>query len=228
MKKYFSFLSFFLLGLCTYSQQLSQVTFSGGASLSSIAIMGQDGVLIRISDEGKILEWGLEMQSERNANYYAPRLQPYMGRVDYYGPESDSVFRGKVKSLGTCFLTYYNQYETDAKIGKLKSVGNIYLDYYTKYEDATFKGRIKFIGTVLLEYYSSFENEGLRGKLKTVGNAAITYYSSFDDKFIRGKIKSIGSVSYQWYTSLDRIGYGGGLKSNLYRQNINGITYILQ
>jgi hypothetical protein len=214
--------------VCSNAQQLGQVSFSGGANLTSFALIGTDGVLIRISVDGKILEWGYEIQSERNANYYAPRLQPYMGRVDYFGPETDSVFRGKVKSIGSLFITYYNQYEIEAKIGKLKSVGNISLDYYSNYDDATFKGKLKIIGNSIIGYYSSFEDEGYKGKLKTVGNSAISYFSSFDDKLIRGKIKNIGGVNFQWFTSLDRVGYGSGLKSGNYRQNINGITYILQ
>ena len=228
MKKIFSTILFLILALCSYSQYLSQVTFSGGANLSSIAFMTDQNILIRISIDGKVMEWGTEVQSDRNNNYYAPRLQPYMGRIDYYGLEADSILRGKVKSIGTCLLTYYGQYDMEIKIGKLKSVGNLMLDYYTHYDNADFKGKLRFIGSSVLEYYSSFENEAFRGKLKTLGSSAITYYSSFDDKLIRGKIKSIGTVSYQWYTSLDKIGFGGGLKTGSFRQNISGVIYIVQ
>jgi hypothetical protein len=42
-----------------------------------------------------------------------------------------------------------------------------------------------------------------------------------------GKVKSIGPVKYSWYSSFDRRDMGGALKSGLYRQRINGITYIL-
>lgn len=228
MKQFFTIILFFLFAFNINAQQLGQVSFSGGTNLSSFALIGSDGLLIRISADGKIVEWGYEIQSERNVNYYAPRLQPYMGRVDYFGSETDSVFRGKVKSIGSLFITYFNQYETEAKIGKLKSIGNISMDYYSNYDDATFKGKLKFIGSSLIAYYSSFEDDGFKGKLKTVGNSAINYFSSFDDKNIKGKIKNIGGVNFQWYTSLDRAGYGSGLKSGIYRQNINGVTYILQ
>lgn len=228
MKKLFLLIYLGLINLSLYAQQLSQVTFANGSTLSSLAFMTDQNVLIRISEEGKVLEWGIEIQSNQNANYYAPNLQPFMGRIDYYGPESDSVFRGKVKTIGTCLLTYYGQYEPDNKIGKLRSVGIVSLDYYTNYDHATQKGKIRNIGNLILDYYSSFENEGSKGKLKKIGSSAISYYSSFDDKMIRGKIKSIGSVSYQWYTSLDRLGYGGGLKTGSFRQNISGITYIIR
>ena len=226
MKKFLVGITFLFSATCSYSQELSQVTFSGGANLSYFSFLTDQGVLIRITDQGKILEWGIEMYSDRY-NYYAPKLQPFMGRIDYYGPESDSVFRGKVRSIGTCSFTYYGSYEKDSKPGKLRSIGNQILDYYSSFDNAAFRGKIKFAGNLMLEYYTSFEDEPFRGKLKTINNTLIKYYSSFDDKSIKGKIKSIGSVDYQWYTSFD-VGRTGALKVGLYRQNINGIIYILQ
>ena len=228
MNRIILFCSFLLLSYFTYSQELSQVTFASGVNLTSFAFMTDQDVLIRVSNDGKIMEWGIEVQSLRSNNYYAPRLQPFMGRIDYYGPEADSINRGKVRSIGTCSITYYGTYETVEKIGKLKSIGIISLDYYSNYDNAILKGKIRFAGNLMLEYYSSFDDEGFRGKLKSIGSTAITYYSSFDDKLIRGKIKSIGGTSYQWYTSIDRIGYGGGLKTGSFRQSIGGVTYILQ
>lgn len=227
MRIFFTTIVFLFLSFNTYSQELSQVTFSGGTRLTSIAFLADREVLIRISEEGKILEWGIEWQAMRS-DYYAPKLQPYIGRVEFYGPEADSVNRGKVKSIGTCMFTYYGPFEMDIKVGKLKSIGRVFLDYYTNYDNVNLKGKLKYIGDRQLEYYSSFENEAYRGKLKAIGSSFITYYSSFDDKFIKGKVKSIASVKFLWYTSLDRLGYGGGLKSGLYRQHISGITYILQ
>ena len=227
MRKFFSSMLMLLLGCCTYSQQLSQVTFSGGSKLSYISFITDQNVLIRISEEGKILEWGIEVRADRY-NYYAPKLQPYIGRIDYYGPEADSAFRGKVRSIGTCSFTYYGSYETEIKIGKIKSVGRTLLDYYTNYDNIHFRGRLKFIGSLMLGYYSSFDDEAFRGKLKAIGSTVITYYSTFDDKLIRGKIKSIATVPYVWYTSVDKLGYGGSLKSGSLRQNISGVTYILQ
>lgn len=222
-----SILSLFLVA-ATYSQELSQVTFAGGATLTYFSLLSDRDVLIRISDEGKILEWGTEVQSLRSNNYYAPRLQPYMGRVEYYGAEADSVSKGKVKSIGTASITYYGPYETEYKIGKIRSIGILTFDYFNNYDEKALRGKLKFIGNFNLDYYSSFENEAYKGKLKAVGSTGITYYSSFDDRLIRGKVKSIGTVSYQWYTSVDKIGYGGGLKSGLFRHNIGSVTYIVQ
>src|ERR1043166_6846465 len=73
------------------------------------AFLSDQGVLIRITEDGRIVEWGVEVYSNRY-NYYAPRLQPFMGRIDYYGPEADSIFRGRVRNIGTCTFTYYNAY----------------------------------------------------------------------------------------------------------------------
>lgn len=228
MRKMIAILLFLSFSLFGSAQQLSQVSFSGASTLSYFTFITDQDVLIRVSEDGKLMEWGTELRSERNMNYYAPKLQPFMGRVDYYGPETtDSVIRGKVKSIGTCMINYYGAYEKDGKPGKLKSIGSAGLDYYTQFDNAAFKGKLRFAGTLVLEYYPSLENEALRGKLRSVGNTRIQYHSSFDDKLIRGKIKSIGSITYNWGTSLDPR-YKGVLKSGSYRQNINGITYILR
>jgi len=227
MKKFYSVALLLLPAIITYSQQLSQVSFAGGTTLTSIAFSADQGVLIRVSEEGRIIEWGIEVKSLRY-DYYAPALQPFPGKVNYYGQEGDSISRGKIKSIGTTIITYYGPYETAEKIGKIKSIGSLSFDYFSQYENTSLKGKIKQAGNLALDYYGAYENEGIRGKLKSVGNSSITYYSSFDDKAIRGKIKSIGGVSYTWYTSLEPGKIGGALKTGSYRQNINGITYILR
>lgn len=227
MKKIFPAIILFFIALGSKSQELGQISFSAGSNLSYISFISNVDVLIRVSVDGKILEWGTEVQSIRNNDYYAPRLQPYMGRVEYYGQEADSAFRGKVKSIGTTAITYYGSYDTDDKKGKIRSLGTQVFDYFTQYDDKVIRGKIRYAGNIAFQYYTSFDDEALRGKLRSAGNTGITYYSSFDDKFIRGKIKSIGPASYTWYTSLD-VGKGSGLKSGSYRQNIGGVIYILQ
>lgn len=227
MKKIIILSSVLLASLRIYSQELAQISFSNASSLSYFSFLANEDVLIRVSVDGNIIEWGIEVQSFRSNEYYAPRLQPYMGRVEYYGQEADSVFRGKVRSIGTALITYYGAYETADKAGKIRTIGAMVFDYFDQYADKAIRGKMKFAGRLPLEYYSSFEEELQRGKLKSISNTAITYYSSFDDKLIRGKIKSIGPINYTWYTSLE-IGRGGGLKNGKYRQNIGGITYILQ
>lgn len=225
MRKFFITLPALILAFCASSQQLSQVTFSGGSNLNYISFLTDQGVLIRISPDGKILEWGTELVSERSNNYYAPKLQPFLGRMEYYDQQSDSSFKGKIKNIGTCTITYYGSYESEGRPGKIRSIGTAIFDYYNTFDDKLFRGKIKFAGNLELDYYSSFEDEMFRGKLKAIGNTPITYYSSFDDKAFKGKIKSIGSVPYVWYSSFDI--NRSGLKSGLYRQNVGAITYIL-
>ena len=221
MRKFFITISILLTAIYSFSQELGQVTFTNGATFAYFSFRTDQGVLIRVSDDGKVLEWGMEVMSDRS-NYYAPKLQPFMGRVEYYGPE-DSVFKGKLKSIGTCFIKYYDAFETEEKVGKLKSLGTLYLDYYSKYDEKSLRGKLRFIGGTSLEYYSTYENEAYRGKLKAIGNSAITYYSAFDDKKNSGKIKSIGTVTYTWYSDFGR----SGLKTGYYRQVIGSVTYIL-
>lgn len=216
-----------LFSILSSSQELRQVTFSNGANLSYFSLLVDQNVLIRVSEDGKILEWGTEVMSDRY-NYYAPKLQSYMGRVEYYGLEADSVSRGKIKSIGTAYITYYGANATPEKIGKPMFIGSLQMDYYSNYEDKLLKGKLKMIGSLLLDRYSSIENEAYRGKLKSVGNTAIVYYSVFDDRVNAGKIKSIGGVQYVWYSTFDRVELRGALKSNNYRQDIAGVTYILR
>ena len=221
MRKFFITISILLLATFSYSQDLGQVTFANGSKFSYYSFRTAQDVLIRVSEDGKVMEWGMEVMSDRS-NYYAPKLQPFMGRVEYYGPE-DSVFKGKVKSIGTCFITYYDVYETAEKIGKLKTLGTLYFDYYSNYDEKSLRGKLKFAGSTFFEYYRTYENESFRGKLKSVGNSAITYYSAFDDKRNAGKIKSIGAANYSWYSEFGR----SGLKNGYYRQQIGSVTYIL-
>lgn len=224
MKKFIILIPVLFFSAFIYSQQLGQVTFSNGEKLQYISFITDQNVLIRISDEGKILEWGMEVMSDRY-NYYSPKLQPFMARTDYYDATADSAYRGKVKSIGTCYITYYDSYERDSKPGKLKSIGNSQFDYYDNFAEKSLRGKLKSMGAYDLQYYSPYEDESIRGKLKSIGSTAITYYSSFEDKNIKGKIKSIGGVPYAWYTSFE---LRNGLKTGQYRQNIGGVTFIVQ
>jgi hypothetical protein len=219
-------ISFLLWATCASGQRLSQVSFSNGSNLSFVSVLTDQGVQIRISEDGKVLEWGTEVMSDRS-NYYAPKLQPFLARTEYFDAGSDPLFSGKVKSIGATFITYYGSSETVHKKGKLKSIGSLQFDYFSDFDDKSMQGKIKLVGTNNLEFYRAYENESFRGKLKSIGNMPITYYSTFDDKYNAGKIKSIASVPYQWYSNFD--GYAkGGLKSNNYRQLIGSITFILR
>ena len=210
----------------SFSQKLGQAVFSKGTVLSSIGFVTDQQVIIRVSEYGDLLEWGMEMESYRY-NYQPGKLLPFMGRVDYYGLESDSSFRGKVKSIGTCFITYYPLSETAERAGKIKSLGMLQFDYFNQYDNAAFKGKLKAAGNYLLSYFASYDNEAVRGKIKAIDSCPITYYTSFEDKVIAGKVKTICSVIFEWYTSRDRRELQGSLKSGRYQQTISGVQYVL-
>lgn len=225
-----SFLLLLLLPLFSniHAQQLHQVNFSGSADFLYFAIATNQNVLIRISDDGKIVEYGTEEQSLYNKNSYASKLRPFSGRIDYYSNESDSAFKNKIKSIGTCVFTYYPSNDYPERAGKLKTAGSLMFDYYRKYEDALIAGKIKSIGANAIAYYTSFDNEAFKGKLKMVGNTLITYYSSFDNTMLKGKLKSVGTYHYDWKTTFNGQQLNSNLNSGNQRQTINGITYITQ
>ncbi len=209
--------------LISASQSLKQISFSNASNLSSLTFAGDQGIMIKVSEYGQVQEWGTELESYRY-NYYPGRLQQFMGRVDFYGPEADSINRGKLKSIGTTYLTYFSDYETTEKKGKLRSIGSCFIDYFSNYETPLLRGKIKYAGTVELNYYTSFDNEAFRGKLKQAGNTLITYYSNFEQPFRAGKIRTIGQLVYTW---TDSRGFQGAWQSIPMAPVINGITYIV-
>ena len=145
MRKLFTAITLLLFINSAFSQKLSQVTFAGGTTFSYFSFLTDQDILLRVTDDGKLLEWGTELLAERG-NYYDPKLQPYLGRIDYYGQEADSAFRGKVRSIGTCTFTYYGHLDESIKVGKLKSIGTLLLDYYSNFDNAAYKGKLRFIG----------------------------------------------------------------------------------
>ncbi|HEU5167263.1 MAG TPA: hypothetical protein VFU29_17085, partial [Chitinophagaceae bacterium] len=106
MKRSFLLLVFFLIYSISNSQTLKFVTFSQGSEFSSLAFITSQKIIIKISQDGKVVEWGNEMEPGRF--YSEPgRLQSYMGRVEYYEKQFDSILNGKIKSIGVTSITYY-------------------------------------------------------------------------------------------------------------------------
>ena len=226
MKRSIVLLVFFLVYSIGYSQTLKFVSFSQGSEFSALAFITSQRIIIKVSLDGNVLEWGNEMEPGRF--YQEPaKLQPYMGRIEYYEKQFDSILNGKIRSIGVTSITYYGSTENEALVGKVKSIGNILFNYYIEPGNETMRGKIKSAGQKNITFYNSHENEAFRGKIKSIGATQITYYSTFDDKSIRGKLKSIGSSNYTWYTSLDRQGYQGSLKSGRQTEMIEGVTYII-
>ena len=227
MKKLLFTVPLLLLVVVASAQNLSQVTISNAGSDIMYTFVIDGNVQINVSKDGKIIEWGTALEYWR-AGYYPGKLQPYIGRVEYYGPADNEALRGKPKYIGSAAITYFSAYENENFTGKVKTIGTTVMDYYSSFENETYKGNLKNAGTISLNYYASYDNEGYKGKLKSVGNTALSYYSSFDDKAYKGKLKSIGSYNYTYYSSYEKREYSGIIKTGSQVQLVNGINYILR
>lgn len=229
MKKIFFAAVVTFLSAMSYEQRLSQITLTTNGSADIITFLTEDAVFINISKDGKILDWGIEAKTGRYNNYPG-KLDPYMGRVDYFSATDNEDSRGKVKYIGRTAITYYAASENELFKGKVKSMNTNLFDYYDNYSDETAKGKIKNAGSNSFSYYSAFENEAFRGRLKNVGPSILTYYASYDDKAYKGKIKSIGNQNFTYYSSFDRQEYQGMMKgaSGQLQFVISGIKYLLR
>lgn len=211
-----------------FSQKLSKVTISNNGNNIMAAMLLEQNVVIAISQDGMIAEWGIDKYADRRADYIERVLEKFEGRVEYYKDNDNEAYRGKIKFIGSVQIKYYDSFEDEMLAGKIKSIGAVSFDYYNKYEDVTSKGKLKSIGAVTFAYYSPYENEAYRGKIKNAGNVAITYYSSLDDKAYAGKIKTMNGGTFTYYSSQDTNFPIGAMKAGRQIQYINGVSYIVR
>lgn len=212
------------------AQKIDFVVLSGfGATQTFYYSPGtSDKVLIALSKDGNIVEYGTEFPKEFYG-YYPGKLQQYMGRVDYYKSTDNEAFRGKIRYIGLTQVTYYGTYDEESLRGKVKSIGTVQFDYYASYDDASVKGNFKSIGNTSITWLPSYENDAIRGRLKTIGNTRFDWYTSFDDKALSGKVKQIDQYPFTYYTSFENNnGQKGQLKSGFFQKYINGINYYLR
>jgi hypothetical protein len=207
------------------AQKLHKITLGVNSQSTIISYLVDDVIIVNLSTDGKIIEYGLENNTGRG---YLERLEKYMGRVEYYDSTENEAVRGKVKYLGRTSITYFASTENEFLKGKIRTMNTIPFDYYGAYENEALRGRIRSAGPITFSYYSSYDNEAYKGKLKSVGNSQITYYSSLDDKAFRGKIKSIDRYNFTYYSSFDRRDYQGTMKTGFHMQFINGINYYIR
>ncbi|MGI8582321.1 MAG: hypothetical protein ACR2KX_08990 [Chitinophagaceae bacterium] len=228
MKKllFLAWLTFLLSS--AFGQRLTQLVLTNNINSNIISFLVDETVILNITRDGKIIDWGVESITRRIINYnYPAKLDKYMGKEEYYPATDNEAFQGKIKYIGRTALTYYSSDENETLRGKLKSIGSIMFEYYAAYEDEAFRGNIKNAGPILFAYFGSFDDAAYKGKLKIVGPAAITYYSTFDDKAFRGKVKSIGRQSFVYYSSYDRREFSGTLKTGSPILYVNGIKYFI-
>ncbi len=88
MKKIIFIASLFLIVSNIHSQDLSEIKFSNASTLSFFSFITDQKIVIRISVDGKITEWG-NLWDKGYYNYQPGKLVQYMGRVEYYGTEAD-------------------------------------------------------------------------------------------------------------------------------------------
>jgi len=228
MKKIFVLFLALAFAAGGFAQSIARITIDRSGSLEHISIGLDENTVIYLGKDGSMLKWGFDRYAARGMENYDNSLDPYMGRVEYYGPNDDAAFRGKIKSIGRFQLTYFASYDNESFRGKLKSIGGLTFDYYQAFEDKAFQGNIKSIGQNSFTWYTAFDNEAFRGKLKSVGPTAITYYGSFEDKLIRGKVKTLGNSSFTWYTSFDLKEYGGAMKTGTQLQTLSAVKYFVK
>lgn len=218
---------FLLASYHTFAQKIGKITFSGNGGLEVIAIDLDGNVILNLKDDGTIRNWGVDLYRERGMENYNGELGAYMGRIEYYTPNDDSAFRGKVKVIGRYSITYFASYDGESYQGKIKSIGSMNFVYYAPYDEKAFGGKIRSMGGTPVTWYASYENEAIRGKLKGIGSTSISYYGSFDDKAYSGKVRSIGGSTITYYSSTERY-YAGMIKSGNMIQYANGIKYFLR
>lgn len=208
------------------AQNVTRINISGSGNTEAFIISLDDYVKLYIGKDGNISKWGYDRFEARGQENYQDILDPYVGRVDYYGQNDDEAYRGKMKYIGRIAISYYASYENESLRGKIKSIGSNSFDYYLSYEDESFRGNIKSIGQQSVTWYSAFDNEGLRGKLKSIGNTQLSYYSSFEDKAYHGKLKSIDGYDYTYYSSFEK--YSGSMKTGASMQQVSAIRFYIK
>jgi|SRR5436190_4648554 len=225
MKKIFLVIAGLFIFLTGYSQNISKIIITADGTLDNFSFGLDENVLVYVTRDGHISNWGFDKYIGYQENYM-DRLEPYVGRTEYYTQNDDEALRGKVKYIGRTLLSYYPSYEKEELRGKLKSIGPYILDYYLSYDDKAYAGNIKSIGRQNITWYASFDNEMLRGKLKSVGPTLLNYYGSFEDRAYRGRIKSIDRFNITYYSSFEQ--YSGAVKSGSNVLIANGIKYFVR
>jgi hypothetical protein len=223
MKRVLFFLFLSISTLFVQAQRISKITMNIMGDVETIAIELDENVILNLSADGQIKDWGIDIYKGRT-DQFRERLEPYTGRVDYFKENDNEAYRGKVRSIGMKYFTYYASFDEELFQGKIKSIGTAQIEYYGRFDDEKLRGKIKKIGSTNIQYYTSYDF-GFAGKIKAIGTTNIQYYSNTDDVEIRGKLKSIGHQTFEYYTSFDRKEWRGNMKKGSRIQIINGIKF---
>ena len=96
MKKLSFTMSFILLLTSAFAQRLTQITLTNSVSSDIISFLVDETVIVNMSKDGKIIDWGVENNNLR-PNNYPGKLDKYMGLEEYYPSTENESYRGKVK-----------------------------------------------------------------------------------------------------------------------------------
>ena len=97
------------------------------------------------------------------------------GPISYYdNSHYDTLSRGKIKSIGSTQIKYFDELCADFCKSKVEKIGDIDVWYYDREAGPASRGKIKYINDILVEYYDSSFPPYKAGKPKQVGNVAIT------------------------------------------------------
>ena len=226
MAKLYLILIFTFLLAPAFAQNLAQITIDNRGKQDILTFLVDESVVINITKDGKIIDWGTEYTSPQTGVY--PKLEKYMGREEYYPSTDNEAYRGKVKYIGRTLFIYYTSDDNEALKGKVKMIGTNLLDYYTEYDDAAFKGYLRNAGPVSFTYYGSYNDEFYKGKIKSIGSTMLSYYGAIDDKAYRGKVKSIDRNLFTYYSSFDRREFSGSMKTGSPMISSGSIKYIIK
>jgi hypothetical protein len=225
MKKIFFAIAAIVFFATSYSQKVSKISINRDGTFAMMSLLLDEGITLTMDNEGNIKQWGFEIYSDRIPSM--SKIDPYVGRTEYYSNLDNESYRGKVKYIGKTLITYYASYDIESLRGKVKSIGASAFGYYSKFENELLSGKIKNAGPVAFNWYTSYDNEAFRGKLKSVGSTMLNYYTSYDDVATRGRIKSIDRAQFTYYLSTEKKEFQGAVKSGVQLQTINGIKYFI-
>jgi hypothetical protein len=226
MRKFFFVILFTFLLSTVFSQKVAKITIDNSGNADIIAFLVDETVLVNMTKDGKIIDWGIE--NNALSNIYPGRMDKYMGKEEYYPSTDNEAYRGKVKYIGRTLFIYYTSDDNEALKGKVKMIGTNLLDYYTEYDDAAFKGYLRNAGPVSFTYYGSYNDEFYKGKIKSIGSTMVSYYGAIDDKAYRGKVKSIDRNLFTYYSSFDRREFSGSMKTGSPMISSGSIKYIIK
>src|SRR6185436_1119845 len=108
MKRFLFTLAAMFLFALSFGQRLSQITITNGGNSDIISFITEDAVIVNMSNDGKIIDFGIDSSTGRYYNTPG-RLEKYMGRIEYYTDNDNEAYRGKVKYIGRASFTYYNK-----------------------------------------------------------------------------------------------------------------------